>query len=217
MVSSQSFVCEACGCHVDTAPNFFSFHTDGAGWTAGLGSYAYRTLGWRRAVVIVDLKDDLFNWTQAAGFVAEFCSLGGSITQRIWVPAGIRDYSSVVAELPNSGVDGIFMATFSDRMVARAKVYPGLAGDISRRLIPGSFADDGRLKTLGKRTDGIVGGGAAGAGDWDAYAHRLHQAFPEVRPTEVGYFDIFYHDAMAATLAALTTVQGDVSDRKSVV
>ncbi len=88
------------------APNFFSFHTDGAGWTAGLGTYAYRTLGWRRAVVVADLEDDLFNWTQVAGFVAEFCSLGGSVAKRVWVPAGIRDYSSVVSELPKSGVDG---------------------------------------------------------------------------------------------------------------
>ncbi len=85
------------------APNFFSFHTDGAGWTAGLGTYAYRTLGWRHAVLVADLEDDVFNWTQAAGFVAEFCSLGGTITKRVWVPAGTQDYSAVIGGLPSSG------------------------------------------------------------------------------------------------------------------
>ena len=79
---------------LDPAPNFFSFHSDGAGWTAGLGTYAYRTLGWRHAVLVADLEDDVFNWTQAAGFVAEFCSLGGTITKRVWVPAGTEDYSA---------------------------------------------------------------------------------------------------------------------------
>ena len=66
---------------LDPAPNFFSFHGDGADWTAGLGTYAYRTLGWRHAVLVADLEDDVFNWTQAAGFVAEFCSLGGTIDE----------------------------------------------------------------------------------------------------------------------------------------
>ena len=31
------------------APNFFRFNSDGAQWSAGLGDYAYNTLGWRTA------------------------------------------------------------------------------------------------------------------------------------------------------------------------
>ena len=34
----------------DPAPNVFRFEPDGAQWVAGLGDYAYRTLGWRTAV-----------------------------------------------------------------------------------------------------------------------------------------------------------------------
>ena len=56
-------------------PNFYRFHTDGAQWMAGLGDYAYNELGWRRVVTIGDDYD--FPYTQIAGFVAEFCSLGG--------------------------------------------------------------------------------------------------------------------------------------------
>ena len=79
------------------APNFFSFHADGAQWSAGAGSYAYRELGWRRAVTITD-DHDMFNWSQTAGFVAEFCSLGGTIVKRVRVPPGITDLSSVLAQ-----------------------------------------------------------------------------------------------------------------------
>ena len=125
------------------APNFFSFHTDGAGWTAGLGTYAYRTLGWRHAVLVADLEDDVFNWTQAAGFVAEFCSLGGTITKRVWVPAGTQDYSAVIVGLPSSGVDGFFFATCPPTALAFANGYPGLTANISSKVITGIFSDGG--------------------------------------------------------------------------
>ena len=58
------------------APNFFRFHSDGAQWSAGLGDYAYNTLGWKTAAIIGD--DYSFPYTSLAGFVAEFCALGGT-------------------------------------------------------------------------------------------------------------------------------------------
>src|SRR5262245_12712812 len=56
-------------------PNLFRFTPTGAQSTAGLGAYAYRDLGWRRAVVVAEDWD--YGWESAAGFVAEFCALGG--------------------------------------------------------------------------------------------------------------------------------------------
>jgi branched-chain amino acid transport system substrate-binding protein len=193
------------------APNFFSFHTDGAGWTAGLGAYAYQTLGWRNAVIVADLEDDVFNWTQVAGFVAEFCSLGGTITKRVWVPAGTRDYSSVIGRLPASGVDGFFAATYPPTVVALANGYPGLRGNIAGKLISGTFSDLGGLQVLGSRRRGLVGGGAEGAGDFDRYIRPYRRTFPRHTAFAGSYFDIFYHDAMAATLQALDAVHGDAS------
>ena len=73
----------------DPARNFFSFHVDGAQWSAGEGGYAYHDLGWRRAVTITD-EHDTFNWSETAGFLAEFCSLGGKIVKRIGVPSGTQ-------------------------------------------------------------------------------------------------------------------------------
>ena len=192
------------------APNFFSFHTDGAGWTAGLGTYAYRTLGWRRAILVADLEDDVFNWTQAAGFVAEFCSLGGTITRRIWVPAGTQDYSAVIGGVPSSGVDGFFFATYPQTILAFARGYPGLRGNISRKVIPGTFPDLGGLEKLGRRRRGLVGGGAEGGGGFNAYS-ELPRGIPKKIAFEGSFFDIFYHDATAATLKALAAVHGDLS------
>ena len=47
-----------------------------------MSTYAYRELGWRTAVVIADEQFNPFNWSQVAGFIAEFCSLGGTIAKR---------------------------------------------------------------------------------------------------------------------------------------
>ena len=75
----------------DPAPNFYRFHTEGTQWMAGLGSYAYNKLGWRNVVTIAD--DYGFPYSQVAGFLAEFCSLGGTIDKKVWPPLGTTDYS----------------------------------------------------------------------------------------------------------------------------
>ena len=57
------------------------FHNDGTQWTAGPGNYAYNELGRRNVVTIGDDYD--FPYSQVAGFVvAEFCSIGGNVTER---------------------------------------------------------------------------------------------------------------------------------------
>ena len=49
------------------APNFFRFGGDGAQWMAGLGTYAYKTLGWKKVAILGE--DYSYPYTQAAGFV----------------------------------------------------------------------------------------------------------------------------------------------------
>ena len=50
------------------APNFFRFGGDVAQWMAGLGTYAYKTLGWRKVAILGE--DYSYPYTQAAGFVS---------------------------------------------------------------------------------------------------------------------------------------------------
>jgi branched-chain amino acid transport system substrate-binding protein len=97
------------------SPNFFRFHNDGTQWTAGLGDYAYNTLGWRNVVTIGDDYD--FPYSQIAGFVAEFCSIGGNVTKRLWPALGEEDYSSFITQIPED-VDGFFMGVGGTGTVA---------------------------------------------------------------------------------------------------
>jgi branched-chain amino acid transport system substrate-binding protein len=195
------------------APNFFSFHTDGAQWNAGLGAYAYRTLGWRTAVTITN-GGDVFYWDQSAAFIAEFCSLGGRIVKRIQVQPGAIDFSAVTASLPPAPPSGLFFATDSNAVVSLARAVPALAGNISKKVLAGITAFGPQLTTLGARIDGMIIPDRDGPGYVLAsrpYQRALRRAFPQLDPTESGVFDADYFAAMTATIAALTADGGDLS------
>ena len=85
---TKTFVDGAAGAQDTTlkvrAPNFFRFNGDGAQWNAGLGDLAYNKLGWKTAAVVAD--DYSFAWTSTAGFIAEFCGVGGNVTKRVFPP-----------------------------------------------------------------------------------------------------------------------------------
>ena len=180
---------------LDPAPNFFTFHTDGGQWMAGLGAYAYRDLGWRHAVTIAAEDADLFAWTQVAGFVAEFCSLGGDVTKRIWIPPGTQDFAATVAQIPPSGVDGVVIVAGPDAAVGVANGYPPFRNDLSRRMILSVLALDTPILRLGPRAVGLVLGNGVPLRN-DQYVARMHRAFPKLSVFGLGTgFDVYYHDA----------------------
>jgi branched-chain amino acid transport system substrate-binding protein len=117
------------------APNFFRFGGDGAQWMAGLGSYAYNTLHWKKAAIIGE--DYSYPYTQAAGFIAEFCGLGGQITKRVWAPLTTTDWSSYVAQLPRD-VDGVLFLTGGTNTVNVLKAYTQLGQQINGHALGGS-------------------------------------------------------------------------------
>src|SRR6185436_8012223 len=136
------------------APNFFRFHSDGAQWSAGLGDYAYNELGWKTAAIIGD--DYSFPYTSLAGFVAEFCAVGGQITKRIWPPLGEKDYSSFISQIPDD-VDGIYYGIGGAGLVSFMKQYQEQKGKIDPKKTMGNvfFDDPLVLKAVGKD---LVGG-----------------------------------------------------------
>ena len=91
----------------DPAPNFFRFTTDGAQWMAGLGDYAYTVKKYKTVVTIAE--DYSFPYTQVFGFMAGFCKAGGHVPEKFWVPIGNKDFSSIIAAIPDK-VDAIYVA-----------------------------------------------------------------------------------------------------------
>ena len=204
---------------IKPAPNFFNFYTQGAQWNAGLGAYAYHHLGWRHAVVITDLIAARFMEAQSSAFVAEFCSLGGTISKRVWIPFNATDLSATIAAIPRRGVDGIFISTAGPYLEPLIEGYAPYRGiNVSRKLVLSSVSiyKVPPLKKIWRRATGLVysaPGGGPGLAPGSKYLTDFKKAFPEI-PSSLyggGAFDLGYYDNAAAVVAALERVQGDLS------
>jgi branched-chain amino acid transport system substrate-binding protein len=194
--------------------NFFRFHSDGTQWTAGLGDYAYNELGWRNVVTIGDDYD--FPYSQVAGFVAEFCAIGGNVSERLWPPLGEEDYSSYITQIPED-VDGFFMGVGGTGTVAFVNQYGQLRGNLADRIMGGIFMTDPViLEELGDQVVGVVTAGMT-AGDsqepaYLEYSDGLGEAYPDLAGTASSVFAYGYYTAMEAIAQALEQVEGDLSD-----
>ena len=148
------------------APNYFRFHGDGAQWNAGLGDLLYNEAGWETAAVIAD--DYSFAWTSAAGFIADFCAVGGEVTSRVYPPLGTTDYSSFVQQLPDPDeVDGYFWVVGGTGTTAALEAFINAKGDLTGEQHAGNlFFNPGLASTLGPGIAGAyVGGFASPPGD----------------------------------------------------
>ncbi len=117
----------------EPADNFFRFTTDGTQWQAGLGEYVYNDKGWHTAVVVAE--DYSFPYSQVMGFMLPFCEAGGKVVDKFWVPIGTKDYSSIVASIPDD-VDAIYVARGGADGVNFLTQYQQAGGDSAadRRL-----------------------------------------------------------------------------------
>jgi branched-chain amino acid transport system substrate-binding protein len=196
------------------APNYFRFNTDGAQFSAGLGDYAYNELGWRTAAVIGD--DYAFPYTSLAGFIAEFCSIGGRVTQRVWPPLGEKDYSSYISQIPED-VDGLYVGVGGTGLISFIKQYEQQRGEIDTKKMMGNvfWPDPLVLKEVGDR---LVGGVTAGPTSADLntpvakeYVGEIKAAYPEIAPLASSVFVYHYYIAAEALAQALEQVNGDIS------
>jgi branched-chain amino acid transport system substrate-binding protein len=196
------------------APNYFRFNTDGAQFSAGLGDYAYNELGWRTAAVIGD--DYAFPYTSLAGFIAEFCSVGGKVTKRIWPPLGEKDYSSYISQIPDD-VDGLYVAVGGSGLISFIKQYEQQRGKIDTKKIMGNvfWPDPLVLKEVGDR---LVGGVTAGPTSGDStdpaakeYVGEIKAAYPEIAPLASSVFVYHYYVASEGLALGLEKVDGDIS------
>ena len=195
------------------APNFFRFSTDGAQWMAGLGTYVYKEKGYKRVATLAE--DYSFPYTQVFGFMAEFCKAGGHVPSKSWVPIGNKDFSSVIAAIPDD-VDGIYVALGGADGVNFLTQYQQAGGKAP--LIGGSITiDQTVLTSKGKIHDIVIGTPAAGptaddntSSEWKAFT-AAYKKQPGAFPSP-SLFAHGYYINMKAALLGLNQVGGDVSD-----
>lgn len=206
------------------SPNFFRFNGDGAQWNAGVGDIAYRKLGWRHAVVIMD--DYGFGWTSAAGFIADFCADGGTVS-RIYPPLNTTDYSSYIAQIPKT-YDGLFSAVGGSGLLAFTKQYNQVRGAFKHNTLAGNIfiPDPAVLAAYGKQYVGAIFGQPTNEDTTSpnaaAYIAALKQAYPAATSSlpaphtlaalAPSVFTVNYYAAAWALSKALESVHGDLSN-----
>ena len=200
----------------EPAENFFRFNTEGAQWMAGLGEYIYNEKGYRSLAVVAE--DYSFPYTLAFGLLEPFCRLGGEapVDARFWVPIGNKDYSSVIAALPDD-VDAIFVALGGADAVNFLTQYEQAGGDLP--LVGGSITvDQTVLGAKGRTRESVIGTPSAGpiSDTWDNpawtdFVSSYKEAFPDGFPSPSLFAHAYYVNTKAALLA-LDEVGGDLSD-----
>ena len=204
------------------APNFFRFNGDGAQWNAGLGDIAFNQLGWKTAAVVAD--DYSFGWTSAAGFIAEFCAVGGQVTKRIFPPLNTTDYSSYAQQTPTD-VDGVFVAVGGAGLIPFLKAYEQSKGPIDAKKFMGNlfWGTPGQFEQLGPRVAGVFIGGAGTAGDLDTpaaqdYANNIigkwftsFKPGGDAAPQASSTFTYGYYVNTWGLIKGLEAVKGDIS------
>ena len=195
----------------DPSPNFFRFSSDGAQWQVGLGEYAFKTKGYKRVVTVAE--DYSFPYSQISGFMNGYCQAGGKVLDKLWVPLGHKDFSSVIARIP-SDVDAVYVALGGADAVNFLNQYEQAGGD--KPLIAGSITVDPTvLGFKGKKPDYIVGTISAGpmadrneTAAWKRFVANYKAAYPDGFPSP-SIFATLYYINTKALLAGLTEVKGD--------
>jgi branched-chain amino acid transport system substrate-binding protein len=182
--------------------NMFRYHGDGAQWNAGAGEIAYKVLGWRKAAIIED--DYSFGWTSAAGFIADFCAVGGQIVKRVFAPLNTTDYAPYIRQLPPPNqIDGLFSTIGGTGTAASLKAYEQAFGKVDPKKYLGNLFSSflGADKVVAPKVVGsYVGGFGTAAGlktpVADAYRKRVLSIYPKL-PTDDGFVYNYYNAAWA--------------------
>lgn len=198
--------------------NLFRLTPDGAQSVAGLATYAYDELGWRRAVVVAEGYPG--GWELTAGFVAEFCSLGGTVVE--------RDFRSLLspldpgpaAERHAETADGVaLLATAIAPVPYLARYAAAVGGELGSRLVVSGppFFDPPTRAPKGIDTSGVVLGGDVPLDPDDesmrAYRDALERSYPTLQPG-AAYHDPTYasYTAMEALASALEATGGELGE-----
>ena len=147
-----------------------------------------------------------------------FCRAGGKAPAdaRFWVPIGNKDYSSIIAALPDD-VDAIYVALGGADAVNFLSQYEQAGGDLP--LVGGSITvDQSVLGAKGKSRDFVIGTPSAGPISdtwddprWQTFVSAYQEAFPDGFPSPSLFAHAYYVNTKAALLA-LEEVGGDLSD-----
>lgn len=195
------------------APNLYRVAPDYGQGVAGLATYAYRRLGWRRVAILPE--EWAAGWGAETAFVREFCSLGGHIAKRIQLPIPPADSTSAVLNDIPRDANGVAV------LGASASVSPDLLRALARRgtnsllLGPEVIGDTDLMRQLTALT-AVVGASYSAPESSSpavrAYLRDFAKAYPDTPPGESRDAMLMaYRNGVEAVLEAFEQVHGDLA------
>src|SRR5262245_2804079 len=180
--------------------------------TQPFGTYAAKTLGYRKIATIAD--DFAFGHEVVAGFQAAFEDAGGQIVQKLWPPLGTTDQGPYISQLRRD-VDAVFIGFAGIAALRFLKQYQdaGLHGKIPL-LANQTAVDEALLRSMSDEALGVVSTMHYSAA-LDTPANRkfvaaYRQAFGGNDP---GYYSTGAYTAGLFLKQALEKIGGRIEDR----
>jgi branched-chain amino acid transport system substrate-binding protein len=196
-----------------SAGNLYRVAPDYGQGVAGLATYAYRHLGWRRVALLPD--EWIAGWDAETAFVREFCSLGGRIARRIPLVIPADPPSAVVKRIPRDA-DGVIV------LGSWVTVTPDLLRALARRgtntmVLGPEVIGYTNLVSQDAALTGVVGASYSAPESSSpamlAYLRDFAKAYPGTPPGESRDAVVMaYRNGVEAVLEAFEQVHGDLSD-----
>jgi branched-chain amino acid transport system substrate-binding protein len=119
-----------------------------------LGTYAAKTLGYKRVAVVGE--DLAFSHELAGGFQRTFEEAGGKVVQRLWSPFNTTDFATFIAKI-NPNVDAILLSYSGAGAIRFLKQYREFNPKGGKPLLSGSnTTDESVLTAAGDEAIGVI-------------------------------------------------------------
>ncbi len=191
-------------------PFFVRATSDSSQPTMPFGTYAAKTLGYKRIATIAD--DFAFGHEVVAGFHKAFEDAGGQIVQKLWPPLGTVDQSPYIGQLRRD-IDAVFIGFAGVAALRFLKQFEdgGLKGKIPV-LANQTAVDESLLKNMGDEALSIVSTMHYSAA-LDTAANRVFvAAYRRAYNADPGYYSVGAYTAGLFLKQALEKVGGKVED-----
>src|ERR1051326_3176086 len=176
-----------------------------------MADYCYKTLGYRRMVLIAD--DIAYGHEMCAGFQRVFEELGGKVVQKTFPPLTVPDYGTYLAQL-NRKAEAIYLGFAGSngfRYVRQLNEY-GLTGKM--KIVGGMTAlDEAVLRNMGDEALGILTACWYSAEIDNPINKKFAAAFRKEWKYDPGFYAAATYTEAAVLQATLERIKGNIEDK----
>jgi branched-chain amino acid transport system substrate-binding protein len=178
--------------------------------TQPFGTYAAKTLGYRKVATIAD--DFAFGHEVVAGFQKAFEDAGGQVVQKLWPPLGAADQGPYIGQLKRD-IDAVFIGFAGVAALRFLKQFEeaGLKGKLPV-LANQTAVDEALLRSMGDEAVGVLSTMHYSAALDTAPNRAFVAAYRKAFGADPGYYSVGAYTAGLFLEQALQKVSGRVED-----